>query len=361
MRSFLKATFIWVLIALAGASAVIWLGLYNVSARQGHFPGVAWVLHTAYRNAVLLRAPPESEVPDLASASLIALGRGHYEDSCAFCHALPGEPQNETVLSMLPAPPHVTDAVADWEPRHLYWIVKNGVKMTGMPGWPSDKRDDDVWAVVAFLNAIMTGRSAAAGVADPAAAVEGSPPAGIAAIYRSDCADCHGANAEGNDHVPRLDTLPAPYVAATLKAYRADDRHSGIMQQAASQLSDTRIEELSAHIAALGGERIRAGRRHDLDPSLVSVGERLAHGGDRKANIPACVACHGPGASPRSDRFPPLAGQSRIFLLAQLRLWKLQRRGGTDRAVLMHEAVRDLTEDDMQALAEYYASLPPAE
>ncbi|MCY0096942.1 hypothetical protein [Hoeflea ulvae] len=104
MRSFLKATLIWASIAAVGAFLVVWLGLYNVSARQGHLPGVSWVLHNAYRSAVWLRAPSEDEVPELSSPSLIALGRRHYQDACAFCHAMPDQSRSQTALSMLPAP-----------------------------------------------------------------------------------------------------------------------------------------------------------------------------------------------------------------------------------------------------------------
>ncbi|PHR24250.1 MAG: cytochrome C [Hoeflea sp.] len=368
MRAFLKATLVWAILAAIGAVLVVGLGLYNVSARQGHLPGVSWVLHTAYKNAVWLRAPSEEEVPDLTPPSLVDLGQGHYENACAFCHAMPGQSRAETALSMLPAPPHITEAVADWEPRHMFWIVKNGVKMSGMPAWPSQRRDDDVWAVVAFLTAVKRGeRHGEAQTELPAggdlAGETGSLPlAPAAAVYRDQCLSCHGRDgfAGGNVFIPRLDTLPAAYVAASLQAYRSGARQSGIMQQAASQLSDPQIAALAAYIANQSRDRLAEHEVGNLDPELVSRGDVLAHGGDEKANIPSCVSCHGPASSPRSDHFPPLAGQSEVFLRDQLMLWKSGRRGGTDRALMMHEAIPDLTKADMLALAQYYASLPPS-
>jgi len=368
MRSFLKATLIWAGIAAFGAVLVVGFGLYNVSARQGHMPGVSWVLHTAYKNAVWLRAPSEEEVPDLTSSSLIDLGQGHYENACAFCHAMPDQPRSHTALSMLPTPPHITEAVADWESQHMFWIVKNGVKMSGMPAWPSARRDDDVWAVVAFLTAIKRGKrlEVAPEVELPGRGLgsedASSPVPPIETVYRDQCLRCHGRDgfAGGNVFIPRLDTLPAAYVAASLEAYRSGARQSGIMQQAASQLSDVQIAALAAYIANQSRDRLAEHEVGNLDPELVSRGDVLAHGGDEKADIPSCVSCHGPAATPRSDRFPPLAGQSEVFLRDQLKLWTSGRRGGTDRALMMHEAIPDLTEADMHALAQYYASLPPA-
>lgn len=155
MRCFLRTTAIWAgLAALAGA-ATVGFGLFNVSARIGHLPPVHWALHTTFEQNVRLRAPSEAEVPaNLGDPGLAAIGAGHYDSACRFCHASPGEAQSATALSMNPAPPHVSDAAASWEPNQLHWIVDNGVKMSGMPHWPTETRDDDVWAVVAFLDAV---------------------------------------------------------------------------------------------------------------------------------------------------------------------------------------------------------------
>lgn len=364
MKSFLKTTLIWAVVAMVGAVLVVGFGLYNVSARQGHLPGVPWVLHTAYRNAVWLRAPSEEEVPDLSSPAMIALGRGHYEAACAFCHAMPEQSRSQTVLSMLPAPPHVTEAVSDWEPRHMFWIVKNGVKMSGMPAWTSAKRDDDVWSVVAFLNAVKQG-DLQASTSGPNQAELGAGHADrgtqFAWTYENGCERCHGETgfAEGNVHIPRLDTLSVPYIAASLEAYRSGARQSGVMQQAASQLSDEQITWLADYIQSIRQGRLKQYARNVFDPAMVAHGDRLAHGGDEKANVPACISCHGPSSKRNSDRFPPLAGQSEVFLREQLTLWKSETRGGTERALMMHEVVPELTDQDIRALAQYYASLPP--
>jgi mono/diheme cytochrome c family protein len=52
---------------------------------------------------------------------------------------------------MLPQPPDLADVVGEWNNAQLFRIVKHGVRFTGMPAWPMQDRDDEVWAMVAFL------------------------------------------------------------------------------------------------------------------------------------------------------------------------------------------------------------------
>jgi mono/diheme cytochrome c family protein len=57
---------------------------------------------------------------------------------------------------MLPSPPDLAVAMRPWKERELFWIVKHGFKYTGMPGWVALGREDEIWAVVAFLKKVPT-------------------------------------------------------------------------------------------------------------------------------------------------------------------------------------------------------------
>lgn len=333
-------------VVLAGAGilaggAVVGLGLYNVSARAGHLPGVSWILHATFRNSVALRAdatPPE----DLDSADMVALGAGHYEQACAECHARPQKEQTATTAAMVPRPPHLfrTDLSA-WSAAELHWIVYQGVKMSGMPHWPASRRDD-VWPVVAFLR--QTGGLDAEGYAELTGGQQ-----------RGRCSMCHGADGVStNPQVPRLDILSPDYIAASLRAYRDGDRDSGIMAQAASTLDDQAIRRLASGFGALGAPNTADGTT-DQD-SLAGRDLAMRPSGSR---VPACQACHGPWPKPLDPAFPALSGQHADYLETQLRLWRDGARGGGRAAELMHHAARELTDRDISALAAYYASRPP--
>ena len=51
----------------------------------------------------------------------------------------------------MPEPPELQETVEEWKPAELFWVIKNGVKMTGMPAWGPTHSDEKIWAIVAFL------------------------------------------------------------------------------------------------------------------------------------------------------------------------------------------------------------------
>ena len=128
----------------------LWSGVYTVAASRGHWAVTEWLLTFAMRNSVKTHAigiePPPLDQPDL-----VTLGAGHFHGGCAFCHGAPGVPVGPVADSMLPPPPDLATQMRPWRDRELFWIVKHGIKYTGMPAWPAQQRDDEVWAVVAFL------------------------------------------------------------------------------------------------------------------------------------------------------------------------------------------------------------------
>ena len=93
------------------------------------------------------------------------------------------------------------------------------------------------------------------------------------------------------------------------------------------------------------------------DPDLAARGGALAAAGT--SDDPACTYCHGPSRD-AGPAYPSLAGQHERYLAAQLTLWRDGARGGGTRAALMAAAAEDLSDDEIAALAAYYAGLPPA-
>lgn len=329
MRPTLITLAVLAALGAAGGASVVAFGLYNVSAQAGHWPGVSWVLHTTFRNSVGLRAPSMEDAPPLDDPDLIALGAGHYATSCAPCHAAPDETRSATMTAMLPAPPGIAEAVADWEPNELHWIVENGIKMSGMPGWPAKERGDEVWAIVAYLTAIQR---------------QAAPPLPEATEGEAYCATCHSQVA---GRVPRLDILDPAYMEAQLDAYLSGARPSGIMAQAASRVPQESFGFLSRRMAAADAPPAR----ESAAPS--PEGEALARRGTR--DVPACLACHGSAETGPARKGPALDGQHRAYLAAQLQLW---RDGVLDHDPLMHAATQDLTDAQIDSLAHYFSNRP---
>lgn len=348
MKRFFLHLAILAAIALVGGASVVFFGLYNVAASSGHLPGVSWILHTTFENSVRLRAPPMSEVPELDVPGYAALGARHYDSACKMCHAAPGEVRSDTIRKMVPVPPPIGEAVSKWEENHLYWIVRHGVKMSGMPAWPADNRDDHIWPVVAFLRQ-TPGMSAEdyrrlAGLDEMAEADD--PLVGY-------CASCHGGAERGQEAqaispaAPRLDIQTPEYLARSLKAYRDGYRFAGMMQHAASGLSDADIARLAEHFSD-GGEPAELPEPSDEIRALI-------FGGRDRTDTAACAACHGPWPEELPAANPRLAGQHRLYLEDQLKAWRAEKRGGSDRAYLMHEAIGELDDRTIEALARFYS------
>jgi mono/diheme cytochrome c family protein len=146
----------WTLVAVAllvliGAAAVgIYAGLYNIAADVPHTQPVYWLLETMRDRSVEARARDIVDPNDLKDPNRISRGAGQYADMCSGCHLAPGMKRTEISQGLYPRAPELRRKT-DLTPAEQFWIVKHGVKMTGMPAWGVTHDDDLLWDVVAFV------------------------------------------------------------------------------------------------------------------------------------------------------------------------------------------------------------------
>jgi len=340
------------LLAGAAAGLFFFLGGYNVAASAGHWAVVKWLVPIVRDQSIARRAP--GTAPALDDAARIRLGAGHFASECAVCHGIPGQPLPANAAAMTPPPPHVSTLAEDRTPEELFWIVRHGIKMTGMPAWLAPAREDEVWSVVAFLQ--QTGGMTREDYRRLAYGPDW--PASDDSVLAT-CARCHGLDGHGRDMraLPILAGQKPGYLANALRAFRSGERHSGIMQAVATALRNGDIRRLARHY----GEA----RRNPLPPpptsEMLERGRALARDGSAGRKIPACSACHGPWPEKRNPFFPDLRGQPADYIRTQLHLFKAGERGGSEYRELMRPVARVLTDEDIEAVAAYYASLSPAE
>jgi cytochrome c553 len=336
-----------------------WSGLYSVAASRGHWPIVEWLLTFGMRNSVETHALG-IEVPSLDDADLVTLGAGHFHNGCAFCHGAPGLPRSPIAQSMLPPPPDLKTDMREWRDREIFWIVKNGIKYTGMPAWAAQQRDDEVWALVAFLRHLP--RLDAKAYSDLALGdLRIAPQSGrevatteTTSVAASACARCHGAgqNAPASGLVPILHGQPSEFLSKTLEAYANGSRASGIMQPVASDHAQEERDRVARYYAALPRPTQPTTLR--LDAAAVDRGRRLAEQGDPAANVPACISCHDAQAL---QTYPRLAGQNIAYMTNRLRLWKGGLVPGTDTATIMAPIARLLSDRQIEDVSAYFASV----
>lgn len=129
---------------------VVYGGIYNVAASEGHTALARWALDTTYKNSVRAHAQ-EFDPPDLAPADLRE-GAHEFAEYCVHCHGAPGVKPHEWASGMLPNPPSLSRAATQWSTSEIFWIVKHGVKMTGMPPFGGHHDDGTIWKIAAFVD-----------------------------------------------------------------------------------------------------------------------------------------------------------------------------------------------------------------
>lgn len=145
MRGILAAVIVLILAGIA----FVYSGIYNVAASVPHNPVSAWILSTTMQRSVAMHAD-HAAAPQLTDAQAHE-GYRFYSETCIYCHGAPGRDPSDIGKGLNPEPPYLPDTAGHWTSEELFWIVKNGIKMTGMPAFGSTHKDDEIWNVVAFV------------------------------------------------------------------------------------------------------------------------------------------------------------------------------------------------------------------
>lgn len=135
----------------AGAGLFVYSGVYDTAATDQHTAPVYWLLKTVMRRSIHTHAR-KVDVPPLGDALLIARGRVLFDAHCVRCHGAPGIAPEPFALGLRPAPANLANTGIEWPSVDLFWTIKHGLKMTGMPGWEFRLPDDALWAIVAYLH-----------------------------------------------------------------------------------------------------------------------------------------------------------------------------------------------------------------
>ncbi|TVV75370.1 c-type cytochrome [Sphingomonas solaris] len=339
-----RAVAAFVTLALAGL-LFAWSGIFNIAASSGHWPVTDWFLHWAMRNSV--RTHAAFSVPkDAADPTGMVSAAGHFDASCAICHGAPGRRPSPVMQAATPPAPDLAVNAREWSDRQIFWILRHGVKYTGMPAWPALDRTDEIGRMTAFVRALPTMTQARYETLVGRATMTAARADPIAA-----CVGCHGADGRGRGQrdIPVIAGQNAAYLHATLRAYATGRRASGVMAQAAAPLDDATMRRLADRFAAMPA----SGPSRPATPDAAAV--RIIADGLPDRQLPACASCHAPGRSPL---YPKLAGQRAGYIAARLRGWQAEE--GTPDARLPQDAMpaiaRRIPEDMIDPLARTLAA-----
>ncbi len=129
------------------------LGLYNISATKPHL-GIANTVFHMIAERSIQRNSASLEIPyDVDDEDIYVEGFKEYEQMCVKCHGAPGVEPSPTGKGLFPKPPRFPgEGFDEYSLKDIFWVTKNGVKMTGMPAYGSTHEDETIWAVAIFLD-----------------------------------------------------------------------------------------------------------------------------------------------------------------------------------------------------------------
>jgi mono/diheme cytochrome c family protein len=223
------------LLAVAGVAWFVYSGLYSIGATKQHTAPVYWLLNLAMRRSIANHAEG-IRVPRLDDRTSIDAGLSLYRDYCVQCHGAPGVAPEPFALGLNPLPANLALTVREWDnPAHLYWAIRYGIKMSGMPAWEFRLTDAEIWSLVAFLQTLPNLSPVEYRAMTSAASVTGATP-------------------RAADNA----------VATSMPRYGVDDADAARGQVALQQYACVTCHVIPGVVAAV----------HPVGPSLAGIGRR---------------------------------------------------------------------------------------
>jgi len=152
MKTLLALIGVLAILAAIAAAVFFFGGFYNVAATVDDPDSVKWAL-VQVRLASIRRHALDTPSVSLEDPAMVQAGaRAFSERGCVNCHGAPGVNWAKFSEGLRPDPPDLKDLVNERRPQDLFWVVKNGIHMTGMPSFGLvELPDQEIWTIVAFL------------------------------------------------------------------------------------------------------------------------------------------------------------------------------------------------------------------
>lgn len=203
-------------LAIASAMALLLVGCSAHSKPSA----IETKLANAAKDVVIPLEAESTVNPTPDTPLTLAQGRQIFIAHCALCHSSDGHSQNQLGLAMYPPAMDLTSPhVQSWKDPELYWIIQNGIRLTGMPGWQGIISSDDTWKLSRYIHALpqLTPQRLAQldalmappppsppPAANPAVSLAAQIAYGRRILHQEGCLMCHTFQGQGEDVGPDL-------------------------------------------------------------------------------------------------------------------------------------------------------------
>jgi mono/diheme cytochrome c family protein len=147
-----KAFLSGIVLIIVCVAIFIWSGLYNIGADSLHWGITSLLLEAARERSVEMHSK-DIVSPAFNDQKLLEVGFPHFHEMCRQCHGAPGYPRDEFAEGLYPIPPSLAsgDVQQELSASELFWIVKHGIKMTGMPSFGKTHTDEQIWGIIVIV------------------------------------------------------------------------------------------------------------------------------------------------------------------------------------------------------------------
>ena len=149
------------IVVAIGAAVYFFGGFYSVAGTQEDPAVVNWAL-VKVRTVSVVRHATDAPPANLSDPAQVQAGARKYaEQGCAHCHGGPGVTWSKFSEGLHPSPPDLKEVAKELSPSQMFWVIKNGINMTGMPSFvQAGMKDPDIWSIVAFVKALPSVKEA---------------------------------------------------------------------------------------------------------------------------------------------------------------------------------------------------------
>ncbi len=144
-----------VLVGAIGGLIFMYSGLFNVAATVADSRLTNWALVTV-REASIVRHARDVQAPAADMVTDSDAGFVIYRRECVMCHTPVGRSPRPMAVGFNPQAPGFDDEEDVMAANEVFWVIKNGIRFTGMPAWGPSLSDEDLWNVTAFLADLPT-------------------------------------------------------------------------------------------------------------------------------------------------------------------------------------------------------------
>ena len=140
------------IVVAVAAAAYFFGGFYDVAASTDDPKPVEWMLVRVREASIDRRSNDKASIKLDDPAAIRDGARAFALHGCVHCHGAPGAEWSKFSEGLNPGPPDLKDIAKEDTPGHLFWAIKHGIRMTGMPSFAkAGVADDEIWKIVAFV------------------------------------------------------------------------------------------------------------------------------------------------------------------------------------------------------------------